>query len=143
MRFPEEERFALIRVTGELEDTSSALEDSQVTNDIIQLLLFKRRKCGHAGAGDSIPDDAGEIAICEVLHPWSRCDVRCVLPAAAIRTVTTGAVRRKDGGAWRWTFLYRLLRMQSDDQEQAKSYDLDRKRRRRGHPKTRISAQPA
>ena len=41
----------------------------------------------------------GQLAVHEVLNFGSSGDVRCVLPATAIRAVTTGAVGSEDGGA--------------------------------------------
>jgi hypothetical protein len=118
MRFSKEERFALIRVPGELNNISSPLQDPQITDDIRDFLMFERGEGWHACSGDSIADNAGQLAVSHMLYFGSCGDIRCVLPAAAIRTVATRAVGSEDGAA-------RRLRVQSAEREQRKDNHSD------------------
>ena len=69
-------------------------------DDLRNFLLLQGREGRHSRAGDSIADDAGQFAVHGVLHIGA-VHVRCVFPAAAIRTMTTGAIGREDCGARR------------------------------------------
>jgi hypothetical protein len=117
-RLPEEESLSLIGITGEFNDISTALQESQITNDLVHLQWLQRGEGGHAGTGDSIANSACQIAVHEVLYFGSGGDVRRVLSAAAIRAVTTGAIGREDCGAG-------LLRVQPTGRDQSKNDDPD------------------
>ena len=103
----------MLGISGEFHNIASALQDPQVADDLCHFLLFQGRKGRHACAGNSIADDAGQLAIHEVLHFGGGGDVRCVLSAAAICAMTSGAIGREDCGA-------RRLRMQRTQRAHAK-----------------------
>jgi hypothetical protein len=98
--FAEEQYFPAPGIPWELNDVPPALQDPQPGNDVPHVLWFQGRESRHTRTGDSIANDAGKLAIHEVLHFRSGSNVGCVFAAPAIRTVTTSAVGGKDGSAW-------------------------------------------
>jgi hypothetical protein len=96
MRFPEEECFAVFGIARELNGLASALQEAQVSDDIVDLLLAEEGEGRHPGARDSMLDDTRDVSIGEMLYFGRGGDVGRVFSAPPIGSVTTGTVRRKN-----------------------------------------------
>src|SRR5437867_2807741 len=89
--FAEEKFLALLRVTGESASLALPLEHADISNDRVDLGGAQGMEGGHAGSGDAVRNDVGELGVGEVLHLGVAGDVWSLVTSTTIEAVASGA----------------------------------------------------